>query len=100
MEDDINPFSAGERDLIIETFGKNRYYKYYTSLVEFLFMTGARPSKALALQWKHISNDFRTISFEQAVTVSEGGLTIKQGLKTQEKRRFPCNPKVQATLKK
>lgn len=63
-------------------------------------MTGARPSEALALQWKHISNAFRTINFEQAVTVSEGGLTIKQGLKTQEKRRFPCNPKVQAILKK
>lgn len=100
MEDDINPFSAAERDLIIEAFSKNRYYSYYTLLVEFLFATGARPSEVLALQWKHISSDFRTINFEQAVTVSEGGLMIKLGLKTQEKRRFPCNTKVQAILQK
>ncbi|NJP09684.1 MAG: DUF3596 domain-containing protein, partial [Leptolyngbyaceae cyanobacterium RU_5_1] len=31
MEDDINPFSSAERDQIIEAFGKNRYYEYYTS---------------------------------------------------------------------
>lgn len=100
MEDDINPFSAAERELIIEAFAKNRHYRYYTSLIEFLFATGARPSEALALQWRHISNDFRTINFEQAVTVSEGGLAIKQGLKTQEKRKFPCNLKVQGILQR
>lgn len=100
MEDDINPFSIAERDQIIEAFSKNPYYKYYTPLVEFLFLTGARPSEALALQWKHISDNFRFISFEQAVTVSEGGLAVKQGLKTQEKRKFPCNAKVQAILQR
>jgi integrase len=100
MEDDINPFSANERDQIVAAFTANRYYKYYATLVEFLFITGARPSEAIALQWKHISGDFRTISFEQAVTVSEGGLAIKQGLKTQEKRKFPCNAKVQGLLER
>jgi integrase len=100
MEDDINPFSATERDQIIAAFTANRYYRYYVSLVEFLFVTGARPSEALALQWKHVSSDFRTISFEQAVTVSEGGLAIKQGLKTQEKRKFPCNAIVQRLLER
>jgi hypothetical protein len=43
---------------------------------------------------------FRFISFEQAVTVSEGELAVKQGLKTQEKRKFPCNAKVQAILQR
>ena len=100
MEDDINPFSAAERDQIITAFSTNQYYKYYASLIEFLFATGARPSEALALQWKHISADFRVISFEQAVTVSDGGLMIKEGLKTQEKRKFPCNAKVQAILQR
>jgi integrase len=52
------------------------------------------------LQWKHISADFRVISFEQAVTVSDGGLMIKEGLKTQEKRKLPCNAKVQAILQR
>lgn len=97
-EDDINPFSQAERDKIIQAFRCDRYYKFYVPLVEFLFNTGARPSEAIALQWKHITSDLKFINFEQAVTVSEKGLAVKQGLKTQEKRRFPCNAKVQGIL--
>lgn len=98
-DDDINPFSLAERDKIIQAFRCDRYYKFYAPLVEFLFNTGARPSEAIALQWKHITSDLKSISFEQAVTVSEKGLAVKQGLKTQEKRKFPCNAKVQAILR-
>lgn len=98
-DDDINAFSVAERDRIIEAFRDNRYYKFYTPLVEFLFATGARPSEAIALQWKHVTSDLKFISFEQAVTVSEKGLIVKQGLKTQERRKFPCNAKVQAILR-
>lgn len=98
-DDDINAFSIAERDRIIEAFRDNRYYKFYTPLVEFLFSTGARPSEAIALQWKHVTCDLKFISFEQAVTVSEKGLIVKQGLKTQERRKFPCNAKVQTILR-
>jgi integrase len=98
-DDDINPFSIVERNQIIEAFRSNRYYKFYAPLVEFLFATGARPSEAIALQWKHVTSDLKFISFEQAVTVSEKGLVVKQGLKTQEKRKFPCNAKVQEILR-
>jgi integrase len=98
-DDDINPFSLAERDQIIKGFRSNRYYDFYTPLVEFLFATGARPSEALALQWKHVTSDLKFISFEQAVTVSEKGLAVKQGLKTQEKRKFPCNARVEAILR-
>lgn len=97
-EDDINPFSLAERDKIVQAFRCDRYYKFYAPLVEFLFNTGARPSEAIALQWKHVTSDLKFINFEQAVTVSEKGLAVKQGLKTQEKRQFPCNAKVQAIL--
>jgi len=97
-DNDINPFSLPERNQIIEAFKSNRYYKIYAPLVEFLFNTGARPSEVIALQWKHVTSDLKFVSFEQAVTVSEKGLAVKQGLKTQEKRRFPCNAKVQGIL--
>jgi integrase len=98
-DDDINPFSLAERDQIIKAFRSNPYYDFYAPLVEFLFATGARPSEALALQWKHVTSDLKFISFEQAVTVSEKGLAVKQGLKTQEKRKFPCNVRVEAILR-
>ena len=98
-ETDINPFTVSERDCIIQAFKKNRYYKHYAPLIEFLFITGCRPSEAIALQWKHIANDFTNIRFEQAVVVSQSGLTCKAGLKTQKKRNFPINNRLATLLK-
>lgn len=53
-----NPFSAQERDTIITAFENNTYsskfapgsHSYYVPYVRFLFMTGARPEKAIALK--------------------------------------------------
>jgi integrase len=95
---DINPFTLEERDRIIAAFKIDRYYKYYAPLIEFLFMTGCRPSEAVALQWQHISADCRSIRFEQAVVNSETGLVCKKGLKTQKKRTFPANARLAALL--
>jgi integrase len=95
-EQDINPFSKEERDLIIRTFASDRYYSYYTNYVRFLFFTGCRPSEAVALKWKHITNS--VIQFRESVVVSEDGLVLKQGLKTQTKRDFPINAELQTIL--
>jgi integrase len=88
VEADIDPFSPEERDRIIEYLRSNN--NHYASLVEFLFRTGCRPSEAIGLRWKDISPNYKTITFEQAIVVSENGLVVKQGLKTQDKRVFPC----------
>ena len=47
-EQDINPFTKEERDLILNTFAGDRYYSHYTSYIRFLFFTGCRPSEAIA----------------------------------------------------
>ncbi|MEL6462084.1 MAG: tyrosine-type recombinase/integrase [Cyanobacteria bacterium J06621_15] len=96
---DINAFTQEERDRIIQAFKDSRYYKHYASLIEFLFLTGCRPSEGAGLQWKHISKDFSFIRFEQAVVVSESGLICKKGLKTQKKRNFPINYRLAEFLK-
>ncbi|MBA2748022.1 MAG: tyrosine-type recombinase/integrase [Tatlockia sp.] len=88
-DNDINPFSKDERNAIVAAFKANSYYKHYANYVQFLFLTGARPSEVVALQWKHISN--KSICFEQAVVWSVKGLVLKDGLKTQNKRMFPVN---------
>ena len=88
-EADINPFTAEERDAIIQAFQESPLYGYYAPLVQVLFFTGCRPSEAIALQWKHIYDRF--ILFEQAITISTKGLALKSGLKTQPQRRFPVN---------
>lgn len=95
-EQDIKPFSKEERDLIIRTFGGDRYYCHYSNYVRFLFSTGCRPSEAVALKWKHITNS--VIQFRESVVVSEEGLVRKEGLKTQRKRDFPINPQLQALI--
>jgi integrase len=91
-DEEIKPFSREERDRIIEAFKNNRYYKHYAPLVEFLFFTGCRPSEALALQWKHINP--AVIIFEQAVIYDGKSSVLKQGLKTQQSRKFPINTRL------
>lgn len=103
---DIDPFSSDERDAILSAFLNNiacsKYsrvkHSYYFGYVHFLFHTGCRPSEAIALQWKHVSTDLKFIMFEQAVVEGEDGQVCKEGLKTQEKRRFPCNRRLQEFL--
>jgi integrase len=106
-ESDIFPFTVGERDSIIQAIRTNTFcnlhsaYKHdhYAGYVTFLFMTGCRPSEAIALQWKNINRDFSIVSFERAVITTGSGQSMRDGLKTQERRRFPCNPKLKALLK-
>jgi integrase len=93
---DINPFTPEERNLIIQKF--RDVGSHYAPLVEFLFRTGSRPSEAIALQAKHLGKDYKSITFCQSVTASESGLKLKQGLKTQKQRVFPCGDGLQVFL--
>lgn len=95
-DEDVNPFTKAERDLIIHTFENDRYYKFYAPYVRFLLFTGARPSEVSGLQWQHLKES--VIQFRQSVVVSEDGLVLKEGLKTQRKRDFPTTAEVQAIL--
>ncbi|MEM9219476.1 MAG: tyrosine-type recombinase/integrase [Cyanobacteria bacterium P01_F01_bin.150] len=62
-------------------------------------MTGCRPSEAVALEWKHIARNFRMITFEQVLIRTKSGVKIRKGLKTQERRKFPCNDSLKTMLK-
>jgi len=98
-ETDIVPFTKEERELIVNTFAKHKYYSYYTAYVQFCFFTGCRPSEAIGLQWKHIDFENNIIKFRQAVVFGEGYKpTLKAGLKTQEKRDFPMNQQLRAIM--
>jgi integrase len=104
---DIFPFTTDERDLILQAIREDTFcskhsgykHSFYANYVEFLFLTGCRPSEAIALQGKHISADLSKISFEQVVISTRSGRKIRQGLKTQERRRFPCNAQLKELLK-
>jgi integrase len=88
--EDINPFTAKERDLIILAF--EEIYPHYADFVRFRFFTGCRPSEAIALTWE----DFRKgkITFNKAYI----NRTLQTGLKTQEKRTITLIPDLNQVL--
>ena len=94
---DIDPFTRKERDTIIQAFKEHKKYSHYTSFVQFLFLTGCRTSEAIGLKWKHINSDCSRIIFCESV-VNVSSQKIRKGLKTQNKRTFPCNRQLQSFL--
>lgn len=58
-EEDYRAYSIKERDIIINAFynANKSSCKAIAPLIEFLFLTGMRPSEAFALRWKHIDFD-------------------------------------------
>jgi len=85
-----DPFSQSEIRAILQAFQGTNYY----SLVAFLLLTGCRPSEALALSWDKVNLPERFIEFDQALVAGE----LKQGLKTQLRRKFPINDQLKELL--
>jgi integrase len=88
---DIRPFTHEERDRIIVAFRQTE--SFYAPLIEFLFLTGCRPSEAIALRWRHIDASLTQITFCEARVYG-----ITKGTKTNKSRIFPINPKLRALL--
>lgn len=104
LEEQANPFTAEERDQIIEAFRthnagkKGISYSYYTNFVRFLFYVGCRPSEAVGLRWKHVSEDCSRITFTEAIVRAGGKPLARETTKTKKSRNFPCTRTVQALL--
>jgi integrase len=105
---EIEPFTAVERDSIVEAFKTNRFchpftsqnhlHSNYAAYVQFLFYTGCRPSEAIGLEWENIDLDKRIVLFKGSVVQSLGGRIRKGGLKTQAFRKFKINDQLHEIL--
>jgi integrase len=101
-----NAFSEEEKQKIIQGFknhkpAKGIGYSHYAPFVEFLFLTGCRPSEAIGLQWQHITPDCSRITFDSAlVQVGNGERVRVNGSKNNKKRTFNCNQSLQELLLK
>lgn len=101
-DNDINPFTIAERDLIINAFCDGRFERFsgshtqYADYIVFLFFTGLRTSEALGLKWEHIEFGKKVIYLQEAkVLAASGGRGIqKKGLKTQRKRIVPMTDRI------
>lgn len=89
----IDPFSKSERDEIIAAFETNPNYQRYESFVKLLFLTGARTSEAIGLQWHHISSDLNMITFSEALVLGN-----RKDTKTHRTRKFPVNAQLRSLL--
>lgn len=97
--DEINPFTANERDRIIQCFESEPKHSHFCLYVRFCFFTGCRPSEAIALRWSDVADDLSKITFNTVIVSGEGGRKRCDGLKTQTRRNFPCNEQVQNILR-
>jgi integrase len=86
----VKPFSTAEIQSIIDGF--KEHYPAYAPFVRFLFATGVRTGEAIALQWKHISFEYRQIKICESLSLDRAGngyQRIRKGTKTDTVRYLP-----------
>ncbi|MGK7927987.1 MAG: tyrosine-type recombinase/integrase [Spirulina sp.] len=104
-----NPFTKEEKERVINAFRNHKgnwngrgytgySYEYYTSFVEFLFMSGCRPNEAAGLRWGNINNNLSRITFNGGIVTMAGKLIEVKGSKNNKQRIFPCNNKLRNLL--
>jgi integrase len=103
-EDNIDIFSVKEVYSILEAFKnehycrfKGKHYQYY-NYVYFCWLTGCRPSEAIALKWENVDLQKKRIKFCEAEMNRSGVLIQKKGTKTVDYRCFPINNELMELL--
>lgn len=103
-EEYIDPFSVREIEIILdalknETYSryKGRHYQYY-HYVKFLWLTGCRPSEAIALKWDNVNLNQKKIRFCEVEVMASGKLCKRKGTKTEPFRYFPVNADLESLI--
>lgn len=94
----IETFGVEEPDKIIQLCKTHPRHKHYWLYIAFCFLTGCRPSEAIALRWSDVAPDLSELTFNSAILAGKGGRQRYQGLKTQPSRTFPCSDNLRAIL--
>ncbi len=80
----------------MKAFAQHPYHQVYSPLVEFLLLTGCRPSEAIGLKWGSISQG--KILFKESIVQTSKGKVPKGSTKTGKDRVFPINHQLQELL--
>ncbi len=95
-------FTASERDAAIDAFKNDKRsgmnYSHYAPIVEFWFLTGCRPSEAIGLKWKNVSDDCSTVLFIGSVQTIRGTQVWSEGSKNNKSRAISVSTRVQELL--
>jgi integrase len=103
-EDDIDPFTKEEILQILEAFKTDSYSRFagkhsqYYPFLKFCWLTGCRPSEAVALKWANILFAKQKIRFAEGEIIASGKRIKKKGTKTKAYRFFPINAELKELL--
>lgn len=87
------PFTKTEVTAILNGFKAHPDYRHYLDYVRFLLGTGTRLGEAIALQWKHLSDDCTKAWIGESVSRGR-----RKSTKTNRDREFRLSPELTAML--
>nr|WP_285962855.1 site-specific integrase [Oscillatoria laete-virens] len=103
-ESNIEIFSVKEVYQILEALKtdcfsrfKGKHHQYY-KYVYFCWLTGCRPSEAIALKWENVDLSKNNIKFCEGRVNASGQIIEKKGTKTAPSRLFPINEELRNLL--
>ncbi|MBE9193210.1 site-specific integrase [Gloeocapsopsis crepidinum LEGE 06123] len=103
-DEGIDIFSVSEVYQILEALKLNTYSRFknthsqYYKYVYFCWLTGCRPSEAVALKWENIDLVRNKLKFVEGQINASGKIVKKQGTKTEACRVFPINDELKSLL--
>lgn len=103
-DESIDIFSVKEVYQILEALKNETYSRFsgkhfqYYKFVYFLWLTGCRPSEAVALKWENVDLKNNKIVFKEGEVLASGKKIQKLGTKTVMQRKFPINEELKNLL--
>lgn len=103
-EEEIDPFTKEEVLQILKAFETNSHSRFtgkhsqYYPFLKFCWLTGCRPSEAVALKWSNILFAKQKIRFSEGEIIASGKRVKKKGTKTKAYRFFPINTELKELL--
>ncbi|HYX16489.1 MAG TPA: tyrosine-type recombinase/integrase [Nostoc sp.] len=100
----VDIFKVAEVYRIIEALRSEEYARFknthcqYWRYVAFLWLTGCRPSEAVALKWGNVDLVKRQVNFKEGQVNASGTIVKKSGTKTVQSRIFPINEELQLLI--
>jgi integrase len=95
-----NALTQVEQEQLIQAFYDHPLWSVYGEFVEFLFLTGCRPSEAIGLHWSQVAADCTTVRFNRSVVMIGRQFHLNELSKTNRERVFYCNDRLIGLLLK
>jgi integrase len=103
-EEEVDIFQVAEIEQILEAMKCDRHSRFsgkhsqYYRYAYFCWLTGCRPSEAIALKWENVDLAKKRIKFCEGQVNASGKIIKKKGTKTVPFRFFPINPGLEELL--